>query len=420
MAINHKNFNTSTKAVDDVERTVEVIISDETVDRDDDIISVDGWDLENYLKNPVVFFGHDTSAVPIAQCVKIGVEGGKLIATAKFPDAGKDHFSDSVFNAISDRRVRSTSVGFRSKRHELIEGGGVKFLEQELMEFSFVGVPANPSAVLRTTPEMVQWAKSIAGTKRSKRDDKIKAKHILDAVDKNDEGDDDEKLAFKVDDMVKCSKGSAIVERVIRDNGTVEIDGQESITGTDDEPVAVVEMLANADEGEGMYKTGEKAAFKFADLSPIEENITIVDAPVEDDDDSDKALSDEMQECTDFDLLFASFLADDAKVKLKDGCHSKDYYLIAKAGLEFDVLGVTDSGMLKLYEKKYDREILVHPLGVELVGSEKNLKAHNVDGEAVTKRNDGPKAKKRKKIADVDAAAMLSGSIESAFNEDLK
>ena len=44
------NFSGAVKGVNPSARTITLIASDESVDRDGDIISVKGWQLENYLK----------------------------------------------------------------------------------------------------------------------------------------------------------------------------------------------------------------------------------------------------------------------------------------------------------------------------------------------------------------------------------
>jgi hypothetical protein len=41
--------------------TFKVVASDETVDRVGETIKIDAWDLKNYLKNPIILFGHKYS-----------------------------------------------------------------------------------------------------------------------------------------------------------------------------------------------------------------------------------------------------------------------------------------------------------------------------------------------------------------------
>lgn len=150
------------------ERRLSFIVSTEAVDRDNDTISVKGWVLKNFRKNPVVLFGH--GGIPIAKSPKISKTEASLDADAEFlpPDmADHEHvkFSDMVFQMLVKKFLRATSVGFRplefkepDEDDERRSGGGallspfrhgMDFLKQELLEFSIVPVPANPEAVIQ-------------------------------------------------------------------------------------------------------------------------------------------------------------------------------------------------------------------------------------------------------------------------------
>lgn len=45
--------------VEDVDYTFDVIATTQDVDRDGEIILVDGWDTKNWLKNPVILANHN-------------------------------------------------------------------------------------------------------------------------------------------------------------------------------------------------------------------------------------------------------------------------------------------------------------------------------------------------------------------------
>jgi len=63
---------------------IRFIVSNGSLDRDHDTINVNGWDLENYKKNPVVLWAHEHHSVPIAKGNDIRVENNNLIADAEF------------------------------------------------------------------------------------------------------------------------------------------------------------------------------------------------------------------------------------------------------------------------------------------------------------------------------------------------
>ncbi len=144
---------------EDEDRTLLFTISTDSVDRDNDTISVKGWKLANFKKNPVVLFAHDARTPPIATATRVFTEDGRLKSAAKFlpPDlADHDHvrFADMIFQMLKHKFMRATSVGFRPieiKEPEEERGSGfmsgLDFTKQELLEYSIVPVPANPEAL---------------------------------------------------------------------------------------------------------------------------------------------------------------------------------------------------------------------------------------------------------------------------------
>ncbi|MFC0407927.1 HK97 family phage prohead protease [Roseomonas elaeocarpi] len=141
-------------------RVIRFVISSATVDRDLDTISVDGWDLTAYRKNPVVLWGHNSDELPIGKCVSIFVEAGKLKADVEFLPADTPCVGDraeAVFRMCRDGFLSATSVGFRPLEWKLTDDEargagdyfpGVDFSRQELMEFSIVSIPCNPEALI--------------------------------------------------------------------------------------------------------------------------------------------------------------------------------------------------------------------------------------------------------------------------------
>lgn len=149
-----KAFVAEVKAASDGEgdRKLDFVISTDTVDRMGDTIAVDGWDLANFRKNPVVLWAHDSSSMPVAKASNIRVEDGKLKATAEFMTAEISAFADSVFRAVKGGFLSAVSVGFAPIKYAFSEEQGrtwgIDFLQQELLEFSVCPVPANPEALV--------------------------------------------------------------------------------------------------------------------------------------------------------------------------------------------------------------------------------------------------------------------------------
>jgi phage head maturation protease len=119
--------------------TFEVIITTENLDRYQEVISLDGWDLTHYRNNPVVLWGHDHHQLPVGIATSVDIVDGKMVAKGKFaPHA----FAQTIRELYDMGVLRATSVGFIEKERE-----GNLITKAELLEFSFVSVPANPYAL---------------------------------------------------------------------------------------------------------------------------------------------------------------------------------------------------------------------------------------------------------------------------------
>lgn len=131
--------------------TLHMRASDETLDRYDEVIEAGGWQLENYLRNPVIQNAHNYGDIihTIGKALVTKIEGGALMQTWKFatnanPIAkiARDMYRDGFLNA--------SSVGFMPI--EWINGDNKadyrrKYTKTELLEVSAVGIPANPNAL---------------------------------------------------------------------------------------------------------------------------------------------------------------------------------------------------------------------------------------------------------------------------------
>ncbi len=137
----------ATKGLGD--RSFRFVISTGDVDREGDRIDPRGWDLQAFKQNPVTLWAHDHRIPPIARTTDIGVAGDRLTAVVQFPPPAVHPFADSIHNLIAQGFLSSASVGFRPIRKTInTERGGWDFHEQELLEWSIVGIPALPQAAI--------------------------------------------------------------------------------------------------------------------------------------------------------------------------------------------------------------------------------------------------------------------------------
>ena len=120
--------------------TFTAIASDMSVDRYNEVVDVAGWNLAPFEKNPVLLWAHDHSIPAIGGCTKVWVEGNKLMFEGFF---ARTPFAQEIKSLVEDGIIRAFSVGFMAKKME-----GNTFTESELLEISFVNVPANANAIM--------------------------------------------------------------------------------------------------------------------------------------------------------------------------------------------------------------------------------------------------------------------------------
>ena len=130
-------------SVEEVEGRKLFVASDSSLDREGEIINVDGWKLENFKRNPAILWGHDASEPPIGTAEKIGfktVNGKrKLVFEPKFHQITER--AKEIGQMVKEGIVNTVSVGFQP-----LEMNDNMYTKQELLEISFVSVPANPEA----------------------------------------------------------------------------------------------------------------------------------------------------------------------------------------------------------------------------------------------------------------------------------
>jgi HK97 family phage prohead protease len=131
---------------------VEWTMSDESIDRDKEVIRVDGWNLKAFKKNPVVLWGHDSSRPAIGKVMNPRIKDGLLRGKVKFDPIDIDPFAGMIEAKVKNGTISAGSVGFKPIQVEpnTDEDADVRltYLKQELREFSICNIPANPNAVV--------------------------------------------------------------------------------------------------------------------------------------------------------------------------------------------------------------------------------------------------------------------------------
>jgi HK97 family phage prohead protease len=137
--------------LDDVNKSFIAIASDESEDRDKDIIRTEGWDLKNFKKNPVLPWGHNYYEPPVGKAIMIkrDLKKKQLIFRPQFDT--NDEKAMLIFNKYKNGFLKTFSVGFIGNEFKWRDEdnrwyGGREFTKQELLEISPVTIPSNPNA----------------------------------------------------------------------------------------------------------------------------------------------------------------------------------------------------------------------------------------------------------------------------------
>lgn len=167
-------------------RLIEFIISDESVDRMSDVIHVEGWETDDYEKNPVVLWAHSHFDPPVGKAITLDVlkQQKQVRSITEFTPKELNPLGYMVYQMYVQRFMHAVSVGFQPKEYawvssesdaERARSGGIDFLRQALLEYSAVPVPANPNALavarsagIDTTP-LKSWAERVLDESSSRQ-----------------------------------------------------------------------------------------------------------------------------------------------------------------------------------------------------------------------------------------------------------
>lgn len=214
------SFDTEVKAGNAEKRSLTFTISTASVDRMGDSVAVDGWKLDNFHKSPVVLWQHDNSKPPIAKAPKVWIDGKKLKAEAEFvaadnPAVGR--FAEGIYRLYKEGFMSATSVGFAPIKYAFVDDParkfGIDFIEQELLEFSLVTVPANAEALIEgrsagiDISPVLDWAEEVLSA------DNERIKKLADSILGAD-GQDERNIEWARQIAAKAGLGLYSQERI--------------------------------------------------------------------------------------------------------------------------------------------------------------------------------------------------------------
>lgn len=130
---------------------LDMTASNETLDRYHEIIKADGWQLDNYRKNPVVQNSHQYGDVlfTLGKALSTAVKDGALVQRWQFA-SDLNPVAKIASGMYRGGFLNASSVGFIPLEWQNGMGKDQPsrtYLKQELLEVSAVGIPANPDAL---------------------------------------------------------------------------------------------------------------------------------------------------------------------------------------------------------------------------------------------------------------------------------
>lgn len=128
------------------------IVATDEPDGNGNQADIEGWDLTRYNQNPVVFFNHHWHQPPIGRTESIDIQDHRLVATIQLSPTP---FAQQVALLIADNFIRGASVGWKPLTWEWRRDPtgiplGIHSSQQELLEISIVGLPANADTLRAT------------------------------------------------------------------------------------------------------------------------------------------------------------------------------------------------------------------------------------------------------------------------------
>lgn len=131
-----------------------IVISTGGLDRDKDRVLPEGGNFENYLKNPVVQWGHNYRDpwATIGKTNSINVSNNNISVDFDLRPPANDQDPQNIILLLwNGNWIRTASIGFDpgfiAHAWEDNEDGGRDFTEWELLEWSLVPIPANQDAL---------------------------------------------------------------------------------------------------------------------------------------------------------------------------------------------------------------------------------------------------------------------------------
>ena len=158
-------------AVDPTRRSVTIAANDRARSAPD--LDLNGLRFDNYRRNPVVMWAHDSvgrspsGGLPIGRTLAISrATNGAIIAEFEFLE--NDAFAQRIRNAWDKGFLRAASISWLPLESRPASNGRLRDVRSELLEWSIVSIPADPDALRETHRRMLDSLLSERGIAASR------------------------------------------------------------------------------------------------------------------------------------------------------------------------------------------------------------------------------------------------------------
>jgi len=147
----YKHLDVDIKGIDDEKHIIRGVFSTADEDRQGEVVDQKSWQLDDYLKNPVILFAHDHAQPAIGKALSLAFNSdGNLEGEIQFA-ANEYEFANTIFKLYKGGYMRAFSVGFQNEVTEFDDQEDqVTLKKNTLFEISTVNVPANALALAKS------------------------------------------------------------------------------------------------------------------------------------------------------------------------------------------------------------------------------------------------------------------------------
>jgi HK97 family phage prohead protease len=133
------------------ERACRVRMATRALGRDNLQVEPSGIDLTHYRKNPIILWSH-MPEMPVGRAMVFDQRADSLEAQVDFAPAGISDIADQICGLVKAGVISACSIGFQPTAQEPINPkdrrAGIRITRSELMECSFVAIPADQGALV--------------------------------------------------------------------------------------------------------------------------------------------------------------------------------------------------------------------------------------------------------------------------------